>query len=179
MPILPLFVGALLAETWLLIEVGAHIGGLATIAICVATGFIGGSLAKDQGVRALNRAAERVGRGELPTLEMVDGVFILVAGVVLLTPGYLSDVLGFLLLTPPVRALLRPRVMRWAKGKVKVARASAGRGPRWYGDPAGVSGDSPPQPRPSDDVHDVQLLPPEDRPRPLSERRGPVTIIDP
>jgi len=180
-----LFVAGLLAETWLLIEVGGVIGGLATIAICVATGFIGGSLARRQGMNALQRATQQMQQGALPTREMVDGVLILIAGVVLLTPGYLSDALGFLLLTPPVRALIRPGLLKWAKNKVKVAQGGQ-MGGGWvrYGDPqdwgAGPFGYGSRADGDSADIEgEVELLPPQQRPRPMSERRGPVKIIDP
>ena len=166
MPLLLILVAGLLTETWLLIEVGAHIGGLATIGICVATGFVGGNIARHQGLSTLANANRRMRRGEIPTREMADGLLILLAGVVLLTPGYLSDAAGMLLLFPPVRAIFRQRLGRWARRHVVMA----GQGPTapWQDVDVGRS--------PIDEP--VEILPPEDRPRPFSERRDSVKIID-
>lgn len=193
LPILMLFVGGLLAETWLLIEIGGQIGGLATIGICVATGFIGGNIARWQGMNTLRRGLGGISGGELPTGEVVNGVFILIAGVLLLTPGYLSDTVGFLLLTPPIRGILRPRAIAWAKEKVRVARSGGKQsGFRWngpgpgpgFGGPGPNHGRGPSgfygggQAESGDSGEDVILLPPGDRPTPPSKKRGPVTIIE-
>lgn len=94
-------------ELMLLVRLGGQIGLFPTLGICILTGVVGASLARSQGLSVLRRMQETSARGELPARELVDGVMILVAGVVLLTPGFLTDAVGILLLLPPVRALIR------------------------------------------------------------------------
>ncbi len=125
-------------ELWLLIEVGSALGGLETIAICIVTGIVGARLAKSQGAGVLRRIQEASERGELPAKELVDGVMILVAGVVLITPGFITDAIGIALLLPPFRALFRGRLRRWfvarmADGRIRTnvhVRTGGGAGPR-------------------------------------------------
>ncbi|BBD08681.1 FxsA family protein [Desulfovibrio ferrophilus] len=96
-----------LIEIYLLMKVGSAIGAEATIAIVLLTGFAGAWLARAQGVSVLNRMRADMNRGVPPTGQLVDAALILVAGVVLLTPGFATDIMGLLLLIPPVRAKLK------------------------------------------------------------------------
>lgn len=96
-----------LIEIYLLMKVGSTIGAEATIAIVLLTGFAGAWLARAQGVSVLNRMRMDMNRGVPPTSQLVDAALILVAGVVLLTPGFATDIMGLLLLIPPVRAKLK------------------------------------------------------------------------
>ncbi|MBG0777119.1 MAG: FxsA family protein [Desulfovibrionaceae bacterium] len=107
------------AELYLFIKVGSRIGALATIAIVILTGVVGAALARAQGLGAMRRIQEATARGEMPADEMIDAVFILVAGLLLLTPGFLTDALGVLLLVPATRALVR----RWLAGWLRRAAA--------------------------------------------------------
>jgi len=104
-----------LLELWLLIEVGSRIGAWTTIAIVLFTGFAGAWLARLQGLMALNRVRQTLARGEMPTEELLDGMFILAAGAMLLTPGFLTDLFGLALLFPPSREVIK----RWIKDKMR------------------------------------------------------------
>ncbi len=92
-----------LAEMLLLFEVAANIGGLWTVGLVVLTAVVGIQILKRQGLRTLLRARERIESGELPAREIIEGMLIAAAGALLLTPGFLTDALGFALLTPRLR----------------------------------------------------------------------------
>ena len=130
--LLLVFVAVPAVELYLLIEVGSQIGAAPTIALTVLTAMFGGLLVRLQGFATLSRARDAAGRGEVPALEMVDGVILLVAGLALLLPGFVTDALGFSLLVPPLRrcliALFLPLFPpQAADGR---AAAAAGSGPR-------------------------------------------------
>jgi len=90
-------------EIYFLIEVGSAIGAVWTIFLVVLTAIIGALLVRVQGFAALTRVQTSMANGQLPALELVEGLFLLVAGAVLLTPGFFTDAIGFALLTPPIR----------------------------------------------------------------------------
>lgn len=115
-----LFTVGPLVELLLLIYVGTQIGWPETIGIVLLTGIIGAALARWQGVKAVLRVQRRIGRGQVPGDELFDGVLILVAGVLLVTPGILTDLLGFALLTPPLRSVIKSMLRRWAKKNIEV-----------------------------------------------------------
>ena len=102
-----LFVTVPLVELALLIWVGERIGTLMTVALVIGTGILGATLARLEGLATLRRFQNRMAAGELPHQDIIDGLLILLAGAVLLTPGLLTDTAGFLLLVPPVRAVVR------------------------------------------------------------------------
>lgn len=85
------------------------IGTLMTIALIILTAFIGVNLLRQQGVATLNRAQQALSRGEVPAAEMLEGIVLLVAGALLLTPGFFTDTLGFLALVPTLRRSLAQR----------------------------------------------------------------------
>ena len=99
-------------ELFVILQVGHAIGALNTLALLILVSMVGAWLVKREGISVLRRAQERMAEGAVPGRELVDGVLILLAGALLITPGFLSDVLGVLLLLPPVRALLRGTVTR-------------------------------------------------------------------
>jgi len=113
-----LFIGIPIIEIYLLAWVGSEIGFLNTLGIVIATGVIGASLAKSQGMEVLRTMQSSMHQGALPTGSLVDGALILVAGALLITPGVLTDVIGFLLLIPMTRWMARGVVVRWAKKKM-------------------------------------------------------------
>jgi len=174
-PLFFLFVVVPLVELMILIQVGGVIGTLPTILICVATGAAGAKLAKAEGRAALQRMNQAVAAGRIPTDDIVDGLLILVAGALLLTPGYLTDATGLLLLFPPSRALIRPRVVRWFLGHAKTrvvgaGWASFGQGP--FGSAASgpsawrPGGRRPTGPPVSGAGTDQEIFSPDDAPRP-------------
>ena len=128
MPLLLLFIGLPLIEIYFLIQVGGEIGALPTIGLSVLTAVIGTALVRHQGFGVLARVRALTDRGEVPALEMLDGALILVAGLFLLLPGFLTDAAGFLLLVP----LIRRWMLRHSVRIVPVSGAASGpeRGPR-------------------------------------------------
>lgn len=96
-----------LAELYLLIKIGSIIGAGTTIAVVLLTGFVGAYLARMQGMHTMNKVRMNMAQGIAPAGELVDALLILVAGVLLLTPGFLTDAAGLLLLIPPVRACIK------------------------------------------------------------------------
>jgi len=109
---LALLIGAPLAELYVLIEVGSQIGALSTILISIFTAVLGAWLVRMQGLAVLFRVQQSLARGEPPALELMEGALLLVAGLVLLFPGFITDALGFLLLVPPLR---RGLILRWLR----------------------------------------------------------------
>ncbi|TVM15347.1 membrane protein FxsA [Oceanidesulfovibrio indonesiensis] len=102
-----------LIELYLLITVGSYIGAGTTILIVIITGATGAWLARRQGMSTMLSMRERLNSGQMPAEEMIDAFLILVAGVVLLTPGFLTDVCGITLLIPPARQAIK----RWLRRK--------------------------------------------------------------
>ena len=102
-----LFLVVPFVELFLIIQVGQAIGALPTIGILVLVSVAGAWLVKREGLGVLNRARARMHSGEVPGAEIIDGVLILFAGALLVTPGFVTDLCGFLLLLPPVRAAMR------------------------------------------------------------------------
>lgn len=117
--LLLLFTVVPIVELGLLVQLGRFIGLAPTIAIVLVTGIVGASLARWQGLATLRRVQADMADGRVPTGPLVDGLLILVAGAVLLTPGLLTDVLGFLLLIPPTRAAVRRRLAEMFRSRLQ------------------------------------------------------------
>ncbi len=100
-------------EIYLLIKIGNYLGAFNTILIVIVTGFLGAYLAKLQGIKTMMRVRESLNRGELPAEEMLDALLIFVAGIVLLTPGFITDVAGIGILVPNTRSWFK----RWLRKK--------------------------------------------------------------
>lgn len=107
-----LLVGVPLVELYLLIQVGSAIGALPTIGLSILTAILGSWLVRVQGFSVLLRVRAMLERGETPAFEVLDGALLLIAGLMLLLPGFISDALGFLLLIPPLRRFLIRRFVR-------------------------------------------------------------------
>lgn len=103
-----------LLELYLLIRIGEVVGVWPTVALVVLTGALGAALTRIQGLRVLRRVQDQWGQGRVPTEELLDGLLILIAGAVLLTPGLITDGLGFFLLSPPGRRVIRQTISRAA-----------------------------------------------------------------
>jgi len=105
------------AEIYLIIKLGGHLGAFNTVAIIVITGFAGATLARAQGLQTMLRVRASLQQGIVPAEEMVDALLIFVAGIVLLTPGFITDATGLLLLFPPARLhfkrFLRRKLDQW------------------------------------------------------------------
>ncbi|MDG1024724.1 MAG: FxsA family protein [Gammaproteobacteria bacterium] len=113
-----------LAEMMLLFEVSDRIGSLSTLGLVVATAVIGVQILKRQGLATLTRANQRLQSGQLPAQEIVEGMLLAAAGALLLTPGFITDTIGFVFLTGPLRRPIARSVVR--SGMVK---AMGGSGP--------------------------------------------------
>ena len=114
-----LFIGIPVIEIALFISVGGEIGVLSTLILIVATAVIGTFLLKKQGLATLSRAQQRIEQGEAPLRELFDGVCLLIAGCLLLTPGFLTDSVGFLLLLPWVRTWVSAQIVPNLISKMK------------------------------------------------------------
>ena len=90
-------------EIYLLIQVGSMIGALNTVGLVVGTAILGAYLLKRQGLSTLARVQDTMARGEIPAIEMMEGIILLITGALLLTPGFFTDILGFLGLIPMIR----------------------------------------------------------------------------
>ncbi|MCG6947131.1 MAG: FxsA family protein [Deltaproteobacteria bacterium] len=100
-------------EIYLLIKIGGQIGAFNTVLIVILTGLLGASLARLEGIKTMTKVRDSLNRGDLPAEEMLDAMLIFVAGVVLLTPGFITDLTGLALLVPK----LRYRFKRWLRRK--------------------------------------------------------------
>ncbi len=98
-----LFIAIPIIEIYLLIKVGSVIGAIPTILIIIGTAVLGAYLLRAQGISTLNRVQNSLQRGEIPALEMMEGLVLLICGALLLTPGFFTDLLGFLALIPVIR----------------------------------------------------------------------------
>lgn len=133
--LLVLFTVVPFVELYLLLQVGRAVGALPTLAFVVVTGLVGAALARAQGIAVLRRLQREMAGGQLPAGALLDGVLILVAGLLLITPGVLSDVAGVLLLLPPIRALAARGLARWARGRIQVVQGFPGAPPGPWGAP--------------------------------------------
>ena len=98
-----LIILAPVAEIWLMIDIGSVIGAGWTVLAIISTAIIGASLVRFQGMGVYTRLNQTAAKGELPAIEMIEGMALFISGVLLLTPGFITDTMGFLLLIPPLR----------------------------------------------------------------------------
>lgn len=110
--LLVLFTIVPLAELYLLLQVGSILGVGLTILLVVGTGVVGAYLARLEGWRTLRQMQENLHNGIAPTGELIDAALILGAGFLLITPGIVTDIVGFSLLFPPTRAALKRAIRR-------------------------------------------------------------------
>jgi UPF0716 protein FxsA len=134
-----LFIIVPIAEIYVIIQVGQAIGALWTILLLIADSIIGARLLSWQGRRAWQRFQEALAAGRLPHREVLDGALIMVGGAFLLAPGFITDVVGIVLLVPPTRrvvrralagVLMRRRVLRFARMATWPPRGPQGPPPR-------------------------------------------------
>jgi len=107
MPFFIIFFIIPFAEIYAFITVGDEIGVFKTLMLCVVTAILGGFLVRLQGLETLIKAQNNLRTGKMPLNEIFTGFCIVIAGALLLTPGFLTDIIGFLLLFPPFRAVLK------------------------------------------------------------------------
>ena len=107
-------------EIYLLIQIGTIFGALTSIALVIVTGFLGAYLARIQGLQTLFRIQKSLREGQMPSSELLDALLIGIAGLVLLTPGFLTDAFGFLLLIPNTRTAIK----QWLHRQIEVRYTS-------------------------------------------------------
>lgn len=127
--LLALFLALPFIEIWAAIAVAGQIGGLLTFVLLVAMSALGVVLLKREGATVWRRANAEMSAGRVPTSALLDGVLVLVGGTLLVVPGFVTGVVGLLLLLPPVRSLLRPALLAWMTARA----AKAVRGGRMRG----------------------------------------------
>ncbi|MCB2102756.1 MAG: FxsA family protein [Rhodobacterales bacterium] len=164
------FIAIPIIEIALLIQVGGWLGLWPTVGLVILTAVVGTALLRHQGFAILRRAQENLAANQPPVAEVFDGICLVFSGALLLTPGFFTDTLGFLLLMPPVRAALRAWLAaRMAAGQVHVFQSGPGgsRGTAPGGGPI-IDGDFQEVPDPAHGPADpdTQSLPPrQDPPR--------------
>ena len=122
-----LLVGVPIAELYVIVQVAQEIGVLQTLGLLIAVSISGAWLLKREGLATWRRLQETIGRGDIPSKEVTDGALILFGGALLLTPGFLTDVVGLVLLVPPSRAAVKGAARRM------LGRAARRRSVVWYG----------------------------------------------
>ena len=106
------FLAVPILEIYLLFQVGGVIGAGWTILVVIATAILGASLLRQQGLSTWTRLNQDIAQGKLPPTVLVEGIFLLLAGAFLLTPGFFTDAIGFLFLVPPIRKTLAAALLR-------------------------------------------------------------------
>ena len=129
-----LFIVVPILELYVIIKVGGLIGVLPTLALLLAMSFLGATLLRHQGRSAWQRFNLAIAERRFPGREVADGLMITVGGVLLLTPGFITDAIGLLLLLPPTRAIAR-RLLRAYVGHRFVVVGVGGARPPYQGDP--------------------------------------------
>ena len=114
-----IFIVVPLIEILLLIEIGSRIGALNTILVIILTGILGASMMRHQGFAILRNIQIDLSQGRMPTEQLINGALVLVGGIVLLTPGFFTDAVGFLLLLPPTRRFIRERIESFIRRKIE------------------------------------------------------------
>ncbi|MBD1584265.1 FxsA family protein [Pseudoalteromonas sp. S16_S37] len=114
-----LFIVVPIIEIALLIQVSDIIGGVATIALVILTAIFGAKLVKQQGLNAYSNVQGQMAQGQMPATELFTGLCVIIAGVLLMTPGIMTDVLGFMLLTPAIRGQLAKALMKQVTVKMQ------------------------------------------------------------
>jgi len=122
--LLLLFIVLPLVELALLLWLADVTGWQFTFGLVICTGVLGGWLARHEGLRCWRAVQQQLARGELPADSLLDGLLILVAGAVLITPGVITDLTGFALLVPPIRGLVKRYLVARFKARMVVAGTS-------------------------------------------------------
>lgn len=159
------FLAVPIVEIWVIIQVGHVIGAAWTVALLLAESALGAWILRREGRRAWARLREAMttglGQGRLPDRELADGGMLLVGGTLLLTPGFVTDVVGFAFVLPPTRALLRPLVLRWLARRARLVVAGGPAAASRYRPGRGSAGGRPDVVE--GEVLDVRDDPPEQR----------------
>lgn len=158
--------GLLVAEVAAVLAVGHRVGLLLTVLLLLLGTVLGGWLLRREGTRAWRAFADAVGAGRPPHREALDGMLVLVGGLLVVFPGFVSDALGLLCLLPPTRAVLRSAIGGYLarRSTMRVLRVSARRGPVVESTGAGGAAGPAAQVRPGERVVDGELAGPDEPP---------------
>lgn len=113
-------------EIFLITQVAGQLGWLETIVLVIGVSLVGAWLVKREGLNVIRRIQESFRGAKLPTDDLADGAMIFFASALMLTPGFLTDALGLALLLPPIRAVIRPAVIRFFRQRVEVRSSGFG-----------------------------------------------------
>lgn len=114
-----------LVEIYFLVQIGEQIGAWKTVLLVIVTAVIGVSLLRQQGLRVLLKANQAMQAGQMPAQELFDGLILAMVGVLLVTPGFFTDALGFILLIPSIRKVLMRGLLHKFVGSVSFSQSSA------------------------------------------------------
>lgn len=114
-----LMIGIPALEIWGLIKAAKLIGGLETVLIVILTGVVGAYLSKREGIRTWGQAQYELNSGYIPKKAILDGISIFAGGLLLLTPGFFTDAVGFLLIIPYSRTLIQKLLIKWLEKKIR------------------------------------------------------------
>jgi len=117
-------------ELYLLIWASERISIGGTLLLCVLTGVIGGAMVRAQGMQAFAEIKKAMGAGRMPGVEIVSGLILLVIGTMMMTPGFITDCLAFLLLIPPLRKLAAGATLHWIGKRVRFSAINMAPGPK-------------------------------------------------
>jgi len=121
-----LFLVVPILEIYIIIQVGALVGGWNAIGLMILVSIVGAWMVRREGLSLLGRIQRQLAEGSLPTKELVDGLLVAMAGALMLTPGFLTDAFGLFCLFPPTRAIIRTVLIARFAGKVQVAGSGFG-----------------------------------------------------
>ena len=126
-----LFLLVLAVEGYVILAFNEAVGGWNTIGLIVLTSMVGAALVRREGLSVLRRAQQSLDKGQIPTNELINGVLLLIAAALILTPGFFTAGVGLLLLFPPTRAVVREVLKRRFAGRVSASRTFGGQGIRF------------------------------------------------
>lgn len=109
-------------EIYVILQVGEQLGALPTVGLIILTGAAGAYLARTQGFEVVRRMQQELNRGQLPADPLIDAAMVLAGGLLLLTPGFCTDIVGFSLLVPATRELLKKTVSDYLKRQIDEGR---------------------------------------------------------
>jgi len=145
--LLALFIVVPLAELYVILQVGDAIGVPWTILLLAADSVLGSMLLRSQGRAVWRRFSEALAQGRMPHREVQDGVLVIFGGAFLITPGFITDIFGLLMLLPPTRPLVRRLVMRRLRRRMEVRVTRTGPAPPQGFDVEGTATEHEPPPR--------------------------------
>lgn len=143
--LIALFIAVPLAELYVILQVGDWIGAVPTILLLAADSLLGSMLLRSQGRAVWRRFNDALQRGRMPHREVQDGVLVIFGGAFLITPGFITDVVGLLMLLPPTRALIGRLAMRAIGRRMRLRVATAGESRRYDVEGTATEHEPPPQ----------------------------------